>query len=331
MRPFAYQTATTVDEAVAALDRGARPIAGGTTLYDLMRLEVESPAAVVDIHDIEEIQHISRTDSQVVLGAGARMADAGEHPVVREACPALAESLRLAASQQLRNMATLGGNLLQRTRCWYFRGGPQYRCNKREPGSGCDAIGGVDTAHAVLGGSDACIATYPGDMAVALIAFDALVDVVGPRGERVVPIADLHVTPGDEPAREHTLEPDELIRRIRVPLTPAMRASTYLKIRPRESYAFALASAAVGVTRDADGAVLDCRIGLGGVATRPWRAEEAERSLVGAPLTAEGVRRAGELAFAGARPGSRNGFKIELGVRTVADAVRIAAEREEPA
>ncbi|GAA2630817.1 xanthine dehydrogenase family protein subunit M [Dactylosporangium fulvum] len=330
MRPFAYTAATTVPEALAALDRGARPLAGGTTLYDLMRLEVETPAAIVGIHRVAELTEIARNDrtQELVLGAGARMADAADHPAVRSACPALAESLWQAASPQLRNMATLGGNLLQRTRCGYFRGGSQYRCNKREPGSGCDAIGGVDTAHAVLGGSDACIATYPGDLAVVLIAFDAVVDVVGPHGTRTVPMAELHVGPGTEPQREHTLAPEELIRRIRVPLAPVMRASTYLKIRPRESYAFALASAAVGLTCDGTGTVLDCRIGLGGVATRPWRAADAERTLVGQPLTDDAARRAGELAFLGARPGRHNGFKIELGIRTVAEALRIAAGRE---
>jgi xanthine dehydrogenase YagS FAD-binding subunit len=327
MRPFAYQEASTLQEALQAVQLGARPLAGGTTLYDLMRLEVESPAVVVGIHRIAELTTVAQNQEALVLGAGARMADVADDPRVRAACPALAESLWQASSPQLRNMATLGGNLLQRTRCGYFRGDRTYRCNKRNPGSGCDAIEGVDTGHAVLGGSDACIATYPGDLAVALIAFDAVLDVVSSRGTRRMKLADLHVPPADDPQREHTLAADELIRQIRVPLIPAARASIYHKIRPRESYAFALASAAVGLSRDDGGAVLDCRIGLGGVATRPWRAAAAERSLVGQRLTADTARKAGELAFAGAHPGRHNGFKIELGIRTVMDALLLVGSR----
>ena len=264
MRPFRYTAPATVVEAIDALvasGPGTKFLAGGTNLYDLMRLEVETPAAVVDIHRLAELNTIDTTGpTQLVFGAGARMSDVADDVIVKSDYPALSESLWRAASQQLRNMATLGGNLLQRTRCSYFRGGAPYACNKREPGSGCDARGGIDAGHAVLGVSDACIATYPGDFAVALIAFDAVIDVAGPRGERTVALADLHVEPGDTPHREHTLAADELILRIRVPLTPAGRASTYLKIRPRESYAFALASAAVGLTLDGEGTVDDCRI-----------------------------------------------------------------------
>jgi xanthine dehydrogenase YagS FAD-binding subunit len=331
VRPFAYTAPTTVAEAIDALvasGPGAKFLAGGTNLYDLMRLEVETPAAVVDIHRLAELNTIDTTGpTQLVFGSGARMSDVAEDPIVKSDYPALSESLWRAASQQLRNMATLGGNLLQRTRCGYFRGGPGYACNKREPGSGCDARGGIDAGHAVLGVSDACIATYPGDFAIALIAFDAVVDVASQRGERTVALADLHLAPGDTPHREHTLAADELILRIRVPVTPAGRASTYLKIRPRESYAFALASAAAALSLDDDGTVEDCRIALGGVATRPWRATAAEESLLGGPLAERATRRAGEIAFAGARPGRHNAFKIELGIRTVADALRIAGER----
>ncbi|MEA2501387.1 MAG: xanthine dehydrogenase YagS FAD-binding subunit [Actinomycetota bacterium] len=331
MRPFEYVVPATVAEAIDALvasGPGTKFLAGGTTLYDLMRLEVETPPAVVDIHRLAELNTIDTAGpTQLVFGAGARMSDVAEDPIVKSEYPALSESLWRAASPQLRNMATLGGNLLQRTRCGYFRGGPTYACNKREPGSGCDARGGLDAGHAVLGVSDACIATYPGDFAVALIAFDAVIDVAGPHGERTVALADLHREPGDTPHRDHTLAADELILRIRVPVTPAGRASTYLKIRPRESYAFALASAAVALTLDSDGMVDDCRIALGGVATRPWRATAAEKSLIGGPLTEQAARRAGEIAFAGARPGRYNAFKIELGIRTVADALRIAGER----
>ncbi|MBE1493450.1 xanthine dehydrogenase YagS FAD-binding subunit [Amycolatopsis lexingtonensis] len=329
MRPFAYVAPDSVGSAVEALRDavpGTRILAGGTTLYDLMKLGIETPPAVVDVHRVPELNTVEARAGELVFGAGARMADVADHPAVRNGYPALSESLWRAASQQLRNMATVGGNLLQRTRCGYFRDGPEFPCNKRAPGSGCAAREGRDRTHALLGTSDACIATYPGDWAIALLAFDAVVDVAGPRGERTIPLAELHVEPGDDPAREHVLDADELILRIRVPVTPAGRGSVYLKIRDRESYAFALASAAVALTV-ADGVVGDCRIALGGVATRPWRAAGAERALRGLPLTAENARHAGEVAFAGARPGTHNGFRIELGIRTVADAVLMAGER----
>jgi xanthine dehydrogenase YagS FAD-binding subunit len=255
------------------------------------------------------------------------MADVANDPVLRRDYPALSESLSQAASQQLRNMATVGGNLLQRTRCGYFRGGREFPCNKRNPGSGCAARDGLDRSHALLGISDACVATYPGDWGVALLAFDASIDVAGPRGERTVPLEQLHVEPGDDPQREHTLTADELILRIRVPVTPAGRGSTYHKLRDRESYAFALAAAAVGLTLNEQGTIADCRIALGGVATRPWRAAAAEQTLIGERLSERAARNAGEVAFADARPGTYNAFRVELGIRTVADALRIAGER----
>jgi xanthine dehydrogenase YagS FAD-binding subunit len=331
MRPFMYATPSTVAEAVDALAASgpsARLLAGGTTLYDLMKLEIETPPVVLDIHRLAELTTIRTTGSaELVFGAGTRMSDVAEDPVVRSEYPALSESLWHAASQQLRNMATMGGNLLQRTRCGYFRGGSTFTCNKRNPGSGCDARDGIDTSHAVLGTSESCIATYPGDLAAALVAFDAVVDVASVRGERTVAVAELHREPGDTPEWENTLEADELIVRIRMPVSPIGRASTYLKIRPRESYAFALAAAAVALDLRQDGTVADCRIALGGVATRPWRAADAERSLIGKALTPQAARQAGEIAFAGARAGRFNGFKIELGTRTVVDALRIARER----
>ncbi|MEU4538018.1 xanthine dehydrogenase family protein subunit M [Streptosporangium sp. NPDC023825] len=330
MRAFTYLAPDTVDAALDALrtaQPGTKILAGGTTLYDLMKLGIETPPAVIDVHRLAELNTIDVGERELVFGAGARMADVAGHPAIKAGYPGLSESLWRAASQQLRNMATVGGNLLQRTRCAYFRGGPEFPCNKRERGSGCAAIGGHDRGHALLGGSDSCIATYAGDLAVALVAFDAVVDVAGPRGERGVPLAGLHVEPGDDPAREHVLAPDELIVRIRVPATAAGRGSTYLKIRDRESYAFALASAAVGLTFDGDGLVDECRIALGGVATRPWRATEAERSLLGQRLTPRTARHAGEVAFAAARPGTSNGFRVELGIRTVADALGTAGER----
>jgi xanthine dehydrogenase YagS FAD-binding subunit len=329
MRSFTYTAPTSVADAVNAITAagpGAKFLAGGTTLYDLMKLGVEQPSALVDVSRLSELTTIDTSGSDyLVFGGGARMADVGEDPVVRRDYPVLSESLWRAASQQLRNMATVAGNLLQRTRCPYFRE-VTYPCNKREPGSGCAAREGIDRGHAVLGTSEACVATYPGDWPVALVAFDALVDVIGPRGERTVALDDVHLEPGETPDREHVLAPDELILRIRVPVTPAGRGSTYLKIRDRESYAFALASAAVGLTLT-DGRVAECRIALGGVATRPWRARDAEQLVTGRPLTPETMRAAGEAALAGARAGTHNAFKIELATRTVADALRIAGDR----
>ncbi len=330
MRTFAYSQPETPLDAVRALaagDAGTRLIAGGTTLFDLMKLNVERPAKVIDVTGLRELALVDTSgDRELVFGALARMSDAAADSRLVQDYPALAESLHKAASQQLRNMATLGGNLLQRTRCAYFRGGEPFACNKRAPGSGCAAIGGLDRGHAVLGTSDACIAVYPGDWAVALVAFDAEVDVLGSDGARTIPVEALYREPGRTPETETVLAPDELILRIRVPVTPLGRASTYHKIRDRESYAFALASAAAAVRLE-HGIVQEARIALGGVATRPWRARQAERGLVGAPLTEETARAAGAAAFANAVAGRYNGYKIELGSRTVADALLIAGQR----
>jgi xanthine dehydrogenase YagS FAD-binding subunit len=330
VRAFAYSRPETPSDTVHALeagDAGARLIAGGTTLFDLMKLDVERPTTVIDVTGLRELAVVDTSgDRELIFGALARMSDVAADARLLRDYPALAESLQKAASQQLRNMATLGGNLLQRTRCAYFRGGEPFACNKRAPGSGCSAIGGLDRGHAVLGASDACTAVYPGDWAVALVAFDAEIDVLGPRGQRTIPVEALHREPGSTPERETVLAPNELILRIRVPVTPLGHASTYHKIRDRESYAFALASAAAAVRLE-DGIVREARIALGGVATRPWRAREAERVLVGAPLTEETARAAGAVAFATAVAGRHNRYKIELGSRTVADALLIAVQR----
>ncbi|WP_410813512.1 FAD binding domain-containing protein [Micromonospora sp. 067-2] len=327
MRPFAYAVADSPAHAVQMIrDSGpaARFLAGGTTLYDLMKLGVELPEAIVDVSRIEELTTIDTGgDRELVIGAGARMADVAEDPVLRTRYPALAESLSKAASEQLRVMATVGGNLLQRTRCPYFRGGPAFPCNKRDPGSGCAAIGGADRTLALLGTSPSCIANYPGDWAVALLAFDAALDILGPDGERSMNLAELYREPGDRPDLEHNLAADEMITRIRIPVTGAGPTSTYHKIRDRESYAFALASAAVALDV-ADGVIRDARIALGGVASRPWRVPSAEQALTGTAATAQDARRAGELALQGARPGEQNEFRVELAIRTVADAVAIA-------
>ena len=249
MRPFTYQKAATAADAVRAIaagGAGTRFLAGGTTLYDLMKLNVEAPSHIVDINSRSELESFDTSGSnELVFGALARMSDVAADPRLVRDYPALSESLWRAASQQLRNMASLGGNLLQRTRCAYFRSGEPFACNKRKPGSGCAAQQGINRGHAVLGGSDSCIAVYPGDFSVALVAFDAKVDVLGPRGLKTIELEHLHREPGSTPHIETVLEPDELILRIRVPTTPLGRTSTYHKIRDRESYAFALASAAV--------------------------------------------------------------------------------------
>src|SRR3954470_1105392 len=304
MHPFSYAKATTATEAVramAASGPGTRFLAGGTTLYDLMKLDIETPTSVVDITALNELASFDTSgERELVFGALSCMSDvAADARLVRD-YPALSESLWKAASQQLRNMASLGGNLLQRTRCAYFRGGAPFACNKRKPGTGCAAREGVNRGHALLGGSDACIAVYPGDFAVALAAFDAKLDVLGPSGERTIAVEHLHREPGSTPDVETILEPDELIVRIRVPVTPVGRASTYHKIRDRESYAFALASAAVALQMDGD-SVRDARIAIGGLATRPWRARAAEQVLRGRTLTPENARAAGDAAVLAAK------------------------------
>ena len=336
MRPFGYSRPVSVDEAVRAqVDHGpgARYIAGGTTLYDLMKLGVEHPAHLIDVTTIPGLDEIETGGDALRFGALALMRAVADDPVVARDYPLLAESLQKAASIQLRNMATVGGNLLQRTRCPYFRNGAgslstvgTFPCNKRVPGSGCAAVGGLDRGQAVLGQSEACTAVSPGDWPVALVAMDATVDLRGPGGVRSIPIADLYLLPGTTPHLEFAVRPDEMITAITVPKTRAGRASTYHKVRDRESYAFALASAAVALDFEG-GRVRRAHIALGGVATRPWRAPAAEAVLAGQHLTAELALAAGRAALGDARGGGANGFKIELGARTVADALMIAAAR----
>jgi xanthine dehydrogenase YagS FAD-binding subunit len=331
MQPFNYMRPSTAQEAVKAFANagvGAQFIAGGTGLYDLMKLDIERPRYLIDITTIKKLDRIETNGNQLRFEALAPMSSVATHPVVAREYPVLAQALTKAASQQLRNMATVGGNLLQRTRCLYFRNGANgvYPCNKRDPGSGCAAIGGLDRGQAVLGTSVSCTAVSPGDWPVALLAMDASLEILGPQGSRTLAIADLYRLPGNTPHMEFTLSPGEMITAIIVPKTTAGLNSTYHKIRDRESYAFALASAAIAL--DMTGNCVDrARIALGGVATRPWRATEAEKTLSGQNLTPEIARAAGQAAFSGAQAGQHNGYKIELGARTVADALLIAAAR----
>jgi xanthine dehydrogenase YagS FAD-binding subunit len=327
MKPFTYLRPASVEEAVsmkAAAGPGARYLAGGTTLYDLMKLNVEQPATVVDLAGVADLSRFDTRGDEMRFGALSRMADVAEDPLLRQEYPLLAEALWKAASQQVRNMASLGGNLLQRTRCPYFRS-TEYPCNKREPGSGCSALEGLNRSHAVLSVSDECIAAYPGDFAVALAALDAQVDVVGRSGLRVVPLRGLY-RGAAAPARDTVLAEDELIARIRVPKTFPGRASTYHKIRDRESYAFALASAAVALRMDGN-RVAEARIALGGVGSVPYRATAAEAFLRGKVLSDATAEQAGREALQGAVPRTHNAFKVPLGIATVADALLIARRK----
>ena len=300
-------------------------LAGGTTLVDLMKLDVLTPGTVIDINGLrDQFGRIEAGPAGLKLGSLVTMADAAEHPAILQDYPAIAQSLHLAASQQLRNMASLGGNVLQRTRCSYFRDPSWTECNKRNPGSGCAALHGVTRDHAVLGGSDHCIASYPGDFAAALIALGATVNLQGPDGNRVIAFEDLHRLPGDTPQVETNLKPGDIITGFDVPAGPWTRRSLYLKIRDRESYEFAQASAAVALDLDG-GTVREARIALGGVAAKPWRAHEAEAALKGKTLDEASAQAAGVAAFASARPHNDNAFKPELGHRTLVRALLQAA------
>lgn len=317
MRPFAFETAADAHSAreLAARDPATRYLAGGTNLVDLMRLEVECPVLVVDINALPFADIEPLPDGGLRIGALTRNSVCASHPLVRSRYPMLAEALVAGASPQVRNMATTAGNLLQRTRCYYFRD-TAAPCNKREPGTGCSALGGYNRIHAVLGTSEHCIAAHPSDMAVALAALDASVRISGPRGERAVPVVDFHRLPGEHPERETVLARGELVTGVDVPPLPWAARSLYLKVRDRASFAFALASAAVALDVDG-GRVRGARIALGGVATKPWRATAAERALEGRPLDEWAYREAAEAALTGAVGRGENTFKIELAKRVL--------------
>ena len=318
MQPFQFITAMDEAAAIAAASR-AKFLAGGTTLVDLMKLHVERPPALVDISPLPLAEIAELADGSVRVGAMVRNSDMARHELIRERYPLLSEAILSGASPQIRNMATTGGNLLQRTRCYYFRD-PALPCNKREPGSGCGAVDGYNRIHAVLGGSDRCIATHPSDMCVALAALDAVVRVVGPDGERALRIGDFFLLPGDHPEREHALKSDELIVAVDIPPLAFAVRSTYVKVRDRASYAFALASAAVALDVE-DGAIRHARVALGGIATRPWRAHEAEAVLAGGVAGDALYRAAADAALRGAVPRKHNTFKVELAKRTLVRAL----------
>jgi xanthine dehydrogenase YagS FAD-binding subunit len=320
MKDFSYSRAASLDEASRLAGQpGAMLLAGGTTLVDLAKCGVAEPNQVVDITHLKGLDAIKVDRHGAYLGALAKMSHVADDAQIRENFPAVSEALWQAASAQLRNMATIGGNLMQRTRCAYFRDPQSFpACNKRNPGSGCAALGGVTRNHAVLGTSAHCIATNPGDLAVALTAFDAVIHV----GERRIMVDDFFLLPGSTPHREHALEPGEIITAVTIPASDAARRSTYLKVRDRQSYEFAAASAAVGLELEADGKTIrDIRVALGGVATKPWRARAVEDSLKGKVLEADALKRASLLAMESAVAQGDNHYKIDLAPRVIVRAL----------
>ncbi len=319
MRPFAYARATSADEAIATVapDTAARYIAGGTNIVDLMFDIVETPKLIVDINALP-FAAIERQADFVRIGALARMSDTADNKDVRAVAPFVAQALEASASAQLRNAATIGGNLLQRTRCPYFRDITQ-ACNKREPGSGCSALHGENRMHAIVGASENCIATHPSDLAVALLASDAVVRTRGPQGERTIPMRDFYVRPLQDPRIETALRHGELITAVDVPSAPVLANSQYLKVRDRQSYEFALVSVALAL-EVASGIVRDARLAMGGVGTIPWRSAEAERALIGSAPSRAALERAADIALRDAVGRGHNDFKISLAKRAVAAA-----------
>lgn len=316
MTPFTYARAADVDAALRLGGAGdAKFLGGGTNLVDLMRERIERPAALVDVTGLAETIAESE-DGGLLIGAGVKNSALAAHPVVRARYPMLSRAILAGASAQIRNMATVGGNLLQRTRCTYFYDADGSRCNKRNPGQGCDAIDGFNRIHAILGASPACVATQPSDMAVALAALDAVVHLRSPRGERTLPLNDFYLLPGDRPEIETMLSHDELITAVSLPASPLAARSTYRKVRDRASYAFALVSVAAAI-EVADGTIADVRLALGGVAHKPWRAFRAEEALRGGPATVEAFAAAAERELADAKPLRDNAFKIPLATRTI--------------
>src|SRR5467141_1225234 len=318
----AAAVATAAHAKTAQQGAEVRFVAGGTTLLDLMKLNVETPARVVDINRLPLDKIEATPDGRLKIGATARNSDLANHPTVQRDYAVLSQALLAGASGQLRNMATTGGNLLQRTRCMYFRD-TATPCNKREPGTGCSAIGGANRTLAILGTSEHCIATNPSDMNVALAALEATIHVQGINGERSIRIADFHLLPGSTPDRETVLEPGDLITHVTLPPPVPGNRSFYLKLRDRASYEFALASAAVVVTVKA-GRVARARIAWVGVGTKPWRSTEAEDLPVGEPVGEPAFRRAADAALRDARPQSQNGFKVELARRCLVHALKEA-------
>ena len=317
MMTFTYTRAGDVAQALReGVQTNVKYLGGGTNLVDLMRETLERPSRLVDVTGLSSVI-AEQQDGSLLIGAAARNTAVAEHPAVRRRYPVLSRAILAGASAQIRNMATVGGNLLQRTRCAYFYDDDGSRCNKRNPGQGCDAIEGFNRMHAILGASPSCVATQPSDMCVALAALDAIVHLSGSRGERSVPLNDLHRLPGDHPELETVLEPGELITAVHVPAQSIARRSTYRKVRDRASYAFALISVAAALEID-NAKVKDVRVALGGVAHKPWRARKLEEFLIGRQATEENFLAAAQRELARAAPLRHNGFKVPLAKRTIA-------------
>jgi xanthine dehydrogenase YagS FAD-binding subunit len=332
VQPFEYQRASDPQAAVSAIGSAsnAKFLAGGTNLVDLMKQQVELPTHLIDINRLDLAKIEELPDGGLRLGALARNSDTADHPLVRQRYPMLAQAILAGASPQLRNMATNGGNLLQRTRCYYFYDPAYEHCNKRKPGSGCAAIHGYNRIHAILGASPDCIATHPSDMCVALAALGAVVQVRGTRGSRTIQFADFHRLPGNQPEVDTNLRPDELILSIDLPKGPYAAHSAYIKVRDRASYAFALVSAAAALDLDG-GTIRSSRLALGGVAHKPWRSEKAETALAGKQANDEAYGAAADEILAGAKPYEHNAFKLALAKKTIVRAFTVAAANGENA
>ncbi|MEO6872142.1 MAG: xanthine dehydrogenase family protein subunit M [Chthoniobacterales bacterium] len=328
MNPFTYSRASDPQSAIkeVAANKQAKFLGGGTNLIDLMKMGVERPEQLVDINrlDLTKVEELSNNGG-VRIGALVRNSDLAEHDLIKKNYPVLSEALLSGASPQLRNLATTGGNLLQRTRCYYFYDPAFPMCNKRDPGSGCGALDGYNRIHAILGQSDKCIATHPSDMCVAMAALDAVVRVQGPKGERTIPFADFHRLPGDTPQVETNLQPNELITAVDLPALPFAKRSHYLKVRDRASYAFALVSVAAILEMDG-GKIKSARVALGGVALKPWRAHKTEQALAGKEPNEANFRAAADAELAAAHGYKYNSFKIELAKRAVTQALGTVAK-----
>ncbi len=327
MNPFTYSRATDTNQAVDAI--ASKPhgkfLGGGTNLIDLMKMGVETPNELLDITRLPLAQIEELPDKGVRIGALARNSDVAEHELIKTRYPVLSEALLSGASPQLRNMATVGGNILQRTRCYYFYDPAFPACNKRKPGSGCGALEGYNRIHAILGQSEQCIATHPSDMCVALAVLDAVIRVRGPKGDRQIPIADFHRLPGITPERDTNLASDELIVALDLPAMPFATRSHYLKVRDRASYAFALLSVAAALDLDSTKKIKAARVALGGVAHKPWRAITVEKKLSGANADEKAFRAAADAELAPAKAYKHNSFKIELAKRSIVRALSTVA------
>ncbi len=326
MKNFAYVRAGSVDDAVrqARGTANAQFIAGGTNLVDRLKVFLDTPTQLIDVSRLDLKGIVATPEGGLRIGAMASNTTVADHEQVRRAYPLLSRAILAGASQQIRNMATVGGNLLQRTRCPYYYD-TAFACNKRQPGTGCDAAQGINRMHAILGASDQCVAVHPSDMCVALAALDAMVEVVGSTGKRTIPFNDFHRLPGANPDRDTTLEPGELITAVLLPPVPFARSGVYLKLRDRTSYAFALVSVAAALDVQGD-RIRSARLALGGVAHKPWRSAEAEAFLTGKPATVETFQQAAAIALQGAKPLAHNGFKVEMAKRAIKRALTISAK-----